>query len=198
MYFQEKVSHLFLKKDVMKMFVEEKSELKKKENPVSKRSKNFKGVFSSDVSEDPKSPEKVGELRMRDSVLVAHLVEDFETEKLSKKLSYNLNFKMKTEKIKIAEDCDKNMIKAVEKVTEKEEFFEKALNTQTADIQKRLNNRKMMSMVKKSRNTSTIGSKLGSSILDILKEGNKSFLESDKMANVLAPVQNPQSLKEFS
>lgn len=129
-----------------------------------------------------------GQINVRHSILMRN----YDTEKASRRLTTNLNLKLKNEKCKFEETSERKIVESIETIKEQEEVIESALSKQTADIQKRLNARKMQSMVKKSRNISQLTNNFDRSILDFLrKEDERSFNDIDGLLSALKPNGKP-------
>ena len=172
------------------MFVEDKKEYDKTETVKKQEKSTIKGVFSSDLSEDevPKKPTE-NLFFLRDSQVILGLMQNFESEKLSKKISYNLNFKLKNDRTRISEEVISKANNFVETIQEKETFFESVMSSQTNEIEKRINSRKMNSVMKKSRNKSVLEYKQKSMMLETLENNNRFFAENYKIGNVLSTLQ---------
>ena len=180
------------------MFVEDTKESLKNETVKKTKPSTIKGVFSSDLSEDEmqEKPQE-NQIVRRDSQIILGLMQNFESEKLSKKISYNLNFKLKNEKTKIAEEVIHKSNNFVETIQEKETFFENVMTSQITEIEKRIHSRRMNSVLKKSRNTSVLEFKQKSMILDNLKTNDRSFTDNYKNGNVLHQIQENHNLKNL-
>lgn len=93
---------------------------------------------------------------------------------------------MRGEKTRIEETSEKKIVDTLEAIKEKDTLIETSLTQQLTDIQRRVQSRKMNSIVKKSKNTSLMASRFERSMADfILKRDESMFVEQDGLKNIL-------------
>jgi hypothetical protein len=205
-YFQEKVSNLFLKKEILSIVLGENPFERSPAAPEGKPERpknpsrtdrpfvfpptllpNDTSIVSENCSEEnasTKSDDSTPPLErgLRHSVLVRN----YETDKISKKITTNLTLKMRGEKTRFEEFSERKIMDTMESIKEKDALIETSLTQQVSDIQMRVQSRKMNSIVKKSKNASLLVSRFEKSMLDaLLKRDESTFVDQDGLGSIL-------------